>query len=93
MNSPRNWGFNVYALIFSSKAGSEVKKLSKNHQKAIIAAATELKDIPFLGKPLGRDLTGRRSLRVGVYRLIYTINVKDRKVTILSVGHRSVVYD
>ncbi len=82
----------MYKLRISSKAEKEIKKISHPHQKAIILSLTEIKDNPFLGKPLTRELTGRFSFRVGLYRIIYKVNMKDKIIDILTAGHRSTVY-
>lgn len=82
----------MYKVHISSKARKEIKKISHPHQKAIILSLIEIKENPLLGKPLTRELTGRFSFRVGVYRIIYTINKKDKTVSILSVGHRATIY-
>ena len=42
------------------------------------------------GKPRRRSLKGYRKLRVGDYRVIFRI--EKRKVKVLCVGHRSIVY-
>src|SRR4030066_267620 len=49
----------------------------------------ETNEEPFLGKPLTRELTGRFSFRVSVYRIIYKVSKKDRTIDILTIGHRS----
>ncbi len=43
------------------------------------------------GKPLWRDLIGMKKLRVGDYRIVFCIQKKT--VRILSINHRSIVYD
>lgn len=82
----------MYKLHISSKARKEIKKIPHPHQKAIILALAEIKEDPLLGKPLTRELTGRFTFKVGVYRIIYTINRKDKIVTILTAGHRATIY-
>ena len=67
--------------------------LFKLSQKAIILALTEIKDDPFLGKPLTRELSGRFSFRVGIYRIVYKVNLKDKIIDILTAGHRATVYE
>lgn len=68
--------------------------MSKRHREVIGEIVKELQEDPLLiGKPLSRNLTGRFSYRVGVYRIIYKINVVDKTIKILSVGHRATVYD
>ncbi len=83
----------MYKLHIASKAQSELKKVKYSHQEAIIGVLEEIKDNPFLGKPLTRELTGRFSHRVGPFRIIYKVNVKDKIVEIITAGHRSTVYD
>ncbi len=82
----------MYKLQISSKAANEIKKISHPHQKAIILAIAEIKEEPLLGKPLTRELSGRFSYRVGVYRIIYKVNKKDKIINIVTAGHRSSVY-
>ena len=82
-----------YALILSPKAENQLKKISRNHQKVLIEIFGEIIENPLLGKPLGRELTGRFSLRVGVYRLGYKIDQIDKKVIVLRIGHRGKVYN
>lgn len=59
----------------------------------MLEALAEISDDPFVGKPLTRELTGRFSLRVGVYRIIYSVNRKDKTVHVFTAGYRSVVYN
>lgn len=82
----------MYKLRISSKAEKEIKKISHPHQKAIILALAEIREEPLLGKPLTRELTGKFSFRVGLYRIIYKVNKKDKVIDILTAGHRANVY-
>lgn len=83
----------MFTVKLTARAKRELKNISKRHKVAIASMVEELKDNPFVGKPLTRDLTGRFSLRVGVYRIIYTINKTDEIVNVITAGHRSVVYN
>ena len=51
-----------------------------------------LKSNPFLGKPLKDKLKGKYSLRVGVYRIIYSIEKRKLNIYVLEIGHRREVY-
>lgn len=82
----------MYNLQVSQTAAKEIRKLEKKHQEAIIEALQEIREHPLSGKPLTRELTGRFSYRVGVYRIIYKVRQKDRIIIILTAGHRSSVY-
>ncbi|OGG21131.1 hypothetical protein A3D03_05790 [Candidatus Gottesmanbacteria bacterium RIFCSPHIGHO2_02_FULL_40_13] len=83
----------MYKLLISDRARKELKKISRLHQEAIITALVEIKSDPLSGKPLKRELTGRISYRVGVYRIIYKINKLDKTIQIMTAGHRSIVYN
>lgn len=83
----------MFKVILTARAKRELKNISKRHKVAIASMVEELTDNPFIGKPLTRDLTGRFSLRVGVYRIIYSVNKKDKTIHIFTAGHRSVVYN
>ncbi len=82
----------MYKLRIFPKAEKAIKRLPHPLQKAIILALTEIEEEPFLGKPLTRELTGKFSFRVGVHRIIYTVNEKNTIINIITVGHRATVY-
>ena len=82
----------MYNLQISLKAVKEIKKLERKHQEAVIEALKEIRENPLSGKPLTRELTGRFSYRVGIYRIIYKVNQKDHIIVVLTAGHRSTVY-
>lgn len=82
----------MYKLHIFPKAERELRKISIRYQKAILDAFEDLQENPFMGKPLTRELTGRFSYRIGVYRIIYGIRKKDKIVEIYTAGHRATVY-
>lgn len=83
----------MYKLQLTAKAKKELKNLQKSYKIVVALIFEELKEDPFLGKPLGRELIKRFSFRVGVYRIIYIVNKKDKIITVISAGHRSKIYD
>lgn len=82
----------MYKIKLTQRAYKELRNLSKEKQVSIGQVLEELKDDPYLGKPLKRELSKRYSYRIGVYRIIYKISENDQIVDVLSVGHRSVIY-
>jgi mRNA interferase RelE/StbE len=83
----------MYRVLVTSQAKKELRQLKKKYQEAIIEVFEELQEVPRSGKPLTRELTGKFSYRVGVYRVIYMINDTDKTIYILTAGHRSEVYN
>lgn len=82
----------MFRLLISTRAQKRLKLLKLAHQEAILSALEEIRENPFMGKPLTRELTGRFSFRVGVYRIVYKVSQKDKTVRVLSAGHRLDVY-
>lgn len=83
----------MYKVKLTARAKKELKTLPKRYQvAAIVALKEDIKEDPAYGKPLTRELIGRITYRVGVYRIIYKINKTDKLVTVFSIGHRGVVY-
>lgn len=83
----------MYKLRISAQARRMLKQISRRRQKVALLAIKEIKEDPFAGKPLTRELTGRFSYRLGVFRIIYKVNKKDEVVEIITVGHRARVYN
>ncbi len=82
----------MYKIKLAARAKKELKYISTLHKQALTSVFEELKDGPFLGKPLARELTGRFSYRVSNYRVIYKINKKEKIIQVITAGHRSKVY-
>lgn len=83
----------MFEVRISSRAEKQIKQIKKIYQTAILSALKELREDPYVGKPLSKDLTGRFSYKISVYRIIYKINQRDKIVNILSAGHRANIYD
>lgn len=83
-----------YRTIFRPEARSELRKLPRNIAMAVFRKLTELEQ-----DPLGYGTTALvgnpevRRLRVGDYRVIYTVEDEELVVWVVHVGHRSTVYD
>lgn len=82
-----------YKLLISTRAKNALKAIPKSYQQTIILALEEIQEDPLIGKPLTRERTGQFSYKVGVYRIIYRINKRDKIIQVLSAGHRSNVYN
>lgn len=83
----------MYTIKLTARAKKELKNISKRHKEAMGLIFEELKEDATVGKPLTRELTGRFSLRVGIYRIIYMVNKRDKTIYVITAGHRSAVYN
>ncbi|MDT0319516.1 type II toxin-antitoxin system RelE family toxin [Streptomyces millisiae] len=83
-----------YRTVFHPEAQAELRKIPRGMALRILAKLTELE-----ADPLGFHTMAlvsqpdRRRLRVGDYRVIYTIDNGELVVWVIQVGHRSTVYD
>lgn len=83
-----------YRTRFHTAARDELRKIPKQTAMMILRKLTELEQDPY-----GYDTTAlvsrpdRRRLRVGDYRVIYTVDNGELVVWIGHVGHRSGVGD
>ena len=83
-----------HRTIFRPEARSELRKLPRNIAMAVFRKLTELEH-----DPLGYGTTALvgnpevRRLRVGDYRVIYTVEDEELVIWVVHVGHRSTVYD
>jgi len=82
----------TYQVIIQRPAEKELDALEKSVHKRIVTRLLALEENP---RPAGvKKLQGQESyrLRVGDYRILYTIDDKSKKVFIVAVGHRREVY-
>jgi mRNA interferase RelE/StbE len=86
-------GTGTYAINYDPKAHKELVKFDKAVARRIVRAADALACDP---RPSGsRPLVGFPDLlrlRVGAYRVIYTIRSDEALVLVLRVAHRSEAY-
>ena len=81
----------MFRIQLTAKAKKELRSLSKSDKLSLGEIIEELKENPFIGKPLSRELIKKFSYKVGVYRVIYKINQLDKIITVISAGQRSTI--
>lgn len=79
-------------IFLSTKADKQLKNLPTEMYKVILERIKLLAYNPF--PPGSKKLINREGwrVRVGDYRILYTIDNKKGKLTILSVAHRKEAY-
>ena len=85
----------AYKVIFDKKAAKVLDRFEKRNKylfKRIYCEINALSDNLFGGKSLIGDKKGYFSLRVGDYRIIYSINHSTFQIYILDISHRKEVY-
>jgi mRNA interferase RelE/StbE len=85
----------MYKIDFANCVTRDLEKIYKKDKKLyfrLINAIESLKRALYQGKHLKGKLKGDYSLRVGDYRIIYTIYEDRLIVYILDLGHRKEIY-
>jgi mRNA interferase RelE/StbE len=85
----------MYRIEFSNLAAKELEKIYKVDRKLysrFVSTIETLKTAPYQGKHLKGKLAADYSLRVGDYRVIYTIHKEKVTIYIIDLGHRRDIY-
>ena len=83
----------IYRVIYTEEAAKRIGKLDSAIKERIRKAISRISEHPELGKPLTGLLSGRWSYRVGDWRILYKIRKSELVILVLTVGHRSSVYE
>lgn len=83
----------MYEVKLTARAKRALKNFPESYKEAVTLAIEELKEDPTLGKPLGRELTGKFSLRIGVLRIIYKVYKDNQIVLVFNIDHRLRAYN
>jgi len=82
----------TFTILLHPKAAKALKKIEEKTKSRLTEKLRDLRNRP--------ERTGKRlkhsdfwSLRAGDYRAIYEINIDQKQVIILYIGHRKKVYD
>lgn len=85
----------MHKIEFSHLGAKELERIYKADKKLysrFISAIESLKDNPYQGKRLKGKLLGDYSLRIGDYRIIYTIYKDKLIIYIIDLRHRKEIY-
>ena len=82
----------MYTITFRSSAVKELRKLSEHNRKSITDAIDVLAEVP---RPNGvKKMAGVNAwrIRVGDYRVVYSIEDRQLVVEVIRIRHRRDVY-
>ncbi len=82
-----------YRLVYSETSKDQIRGLHPRLKRIIKSRLDRLKDDPFIGKKLERELSGYWSLRAKRFRIIYRMRNQEQVIEIHYVGHRKDVYE
>jgi len=79
-------------IFLSSKADRQLNKLPQVMHRVLIARIEKLKEDPLPSSSVKLEARFAWRIRVGDYRILYTVDKKKKELTILSVAHRKEAY-
>lgn len=82
----------AYKLLYSQTSREQIKSLHPEIKSVMKSRIQRLKENPFAGKSLERELSGYRSLRAKRFRIIYKVREKEQVVEIYHLGRRKDIY-
>ncbi len=83
----------TYRILYTEEAAQRIRKLDGAVRERIRKAIVRISEHPELGKHLTGLLKDRWSYRAGDWLILYKIRKTEVLILILTVGHRSEVYD
>jgi len=83
----------AYRLLYSETSREQIKSLHPQIKLTVKSHIKTLKDNPYVGKVLERELSGYYSLKMKRFRVIYEIDHQNHIVQIHYVGHRKDIYE
>ena len=84
----------TYRLRFSRQADRDLEKIDKSVKDKILRSIMQklVHQPERFSQPLKYDLKNYRKLRVGAYRVIFTLHNDEILITVVKIGHRRDVY-
>lgn len=85
-------GLHHFGIKWDSRAVKDLRSIDRAQVKVILKKISELADDPFQGKQLRGQFHHYRRIRIGDYRVIYSVLKEFITIQILRVGSRGKVY-
>lgn len=82
-----------YRIIYSETSRDQIRSLHPQIKPIVKPNIQKLKENPYLGKVLERELSGYHSLSMRRFRVIYKIDHRNHVIQIHYAGHRKYIYE
>jgi mRNA interferase RelE/StbE len=83
----------AYRIIYAETSRNQIRSLHPHIKPIVKSRLQSLKENPYLGKALERELSGYYSLSMRRFRVIYKIDDQNHLIQIHYVGHRRYIYE
>ena len=82
-----------YRLLYSETSRKQIRELHPQIKPVVKSKIEKLRENPFSGKWLEKELSGYLSMQAKRFRVIYKISDNNQTVEIHYVGHRKDIYE
>jgi mRNA interferase RelE/StbE len=82
-----------YQVKFTHSVSEVARNFPPEIKKTAKAALKELAENPDLGKELQTELSSFRSYRFKRYRIVYSVDAKNKFVVVWAIVHRRYIYE
>jgi len=82
----------MYQILITRRADKQLATLTEKYRRDAMEKISLLSAHPYLGKKLKGEHSGKYSLKVWPYRIIYVIEKKKVQIIIVEIGHRQGIY-
>ena len=82
-----------YRLLYSETSRKQIRELHPQIKPVVKSTIEKLRENPFSGKWLEKELSGYLSMQAKRFRVIYKISDNNQIVEIHYVGHRKDIYE
>lgn len=82
----------MYDVVLGRHAVRVLEKATPAVRRRIVGALERVKAKPHSGKRLRGEMEGLFSLRIGILRAVYEVDVEKKTVVILAIGPRGDIY-
>ncbi|MEW6040296.1 MAG: type II toxin-antitoxin system RelE/ParE family toxin [Elusimicrobiota bacterium] len=79
-------------IFLTHRSEKDIKNLSEENCEKVKNALRFLSDEPFKGESLLGKYKGLKRYRIGDFRIVYEINLKEKCIVIIKIKHRKDVY-
>jgi mRNA interferase RelE/StbE len=86
-------GLTDYKILYSETVREQIRFLHPRIKPDIKSGLENIRDNPYIGKRLQKELSGYFSFRIKRFRIVYKINDTERSVEIHHIGHRKNIYE
>jgi mRNA-degrading endonuclease RelE of RelBE toxin-antitoxin system len=83
----------AYRILYSETSRDQIRSLHPQIKPIVKSHIQKLKENPYVGKALERELYGYYSLSMRRFRVIYKIDHQNHVIQIHYVGHRKDIYE